>query len=114
LQESTPGTQAFSANAQQAESLLVRLHETTTRYQSKGTASLYDVATTFRERTELHSFLQSAGGDAVPKAWQQRRAADFRSLQRLATNTTDRRGRNAADTTYVGVLALAEKTADVR
>lgn len=114
LQESKPGTQVFTANAQQAESLLVRLHETTTQYQSKGTASLYDVATTFRERTELHSFLQSAGGDVVPKSWQQRRAADFRNLQRLATDSTDRRGRNAADTTYVDVLALAEKTADVR
>ncbi len=114
LQDSKPGTQSFTANAQQAESLLVRLHETTTQYQSKGTASLYDVSTTWRERAELHSFLQSTGNDLVPKAWQQRREADFRSLQRLATNTTDRRGRNAADTTYVEVLALAEKTADVR
>lgn len=114
LQDSKPGTQAFEANAQQAESLLVRLHETTMQYQSKGTASLYDVATTWRERSELHSFLQSTGSDLVPKTWQQRRAADLRGLQRLSARTTDRRGRNAADSTYVEVLTLAEKTAELR
>lgn len=114
LKDSKPGTATFTANAQQAETLLVKLHETTMQFQSQGTASLYDVATTWRERSELHSQLKSAGEDYVPKDWQQRRETDFRSLQRLATNTTDRRGRNAADTTYVEVLALVEKTADVR
>lgn len=114
LRESKPGTEVFAASAQRAESLLVKLHETTMQYQSQGTASLYDVATTWRERSELHSHLQSASEDFVPKTWQQRRTADFRSLQRIATNTTDRRGRNAADTTYVELLALAEQTVDVR
>lgn len=114
LQESKPGTEVFAANAQRAESLLIQLHETTTQYQAKGTASLYDVATTWRERSELHSQLQSAGADFVPKTWKQRRESDLRGLQRLATNTTDRRGRNAADTTYVEVLSLAEQTVDVR
>lgn len=114
LQESKPGTEVFAANAQRAESLLVQLHETTTKFQAKGTASLYDVATTWRERSELHSRLQSAGDEFVPTTWKQRRESDFRDLQRLAANTTDRRGRNAADTTYVEVLSLAERTADVR
>lgn len=114
LQESKPGTEVFVANARRAESLLVHLHETTMQLQSKETASLYDVATTWRKRAELHSFLQSAGDDLVPKTWMQRRESDFRGLQRLATNTTDRRGRNAADTTYVEVLAFVEQTSDVR
>lgn len=114
LRESKPGTDAFTANAQRAESLLVKLHETTAQFQSQGTASLYDVATTWRERSELHAQLQSAGDDVVPKTWKQRRESDLRSLQRLAVNTTDRRGRNVADTTYVEVLSLAERTAEVR
>ena len=54
------------------------------------------------------------GDGFVPKTWKQRRESDLRGLQKLATNTTDRRGRNAADTTYVEVLSLAEQTADVR
>lgn len=114
LQESKPGTTAFDTNAQRAESLLVKLHATSMQFQSKGTASLYDVASTWRERSELHSFLQSAGDGIVPKTWQQRRESDLRSLKRLASNTADRRGRNAADATYVEVLSLAEQTADVR
>lgn len=114
LQESKPGSEAFAAKAQRAETLLTHLHETTTQFQSKGTASLFDVATTWAERSELHSYLQSAGEGLVPKTWKQRRESDLRSLQQLAKNTTDRRGRHAADTTYVEVLALGERTVDVR
>ena len=114
LQESQPGSESFSKNAEQAESLLVKLHESTTKYHARGTASLYDVAMTWRKRSELHTYLQSQGDDSVPKGWQQRRDSDLQSLQGLAAKTTDRRGRNAADTTYVELLSLVEKTANVR
>jgi hypothetical protein len=114
LNESMPGTQAFTKNAERAESILVKLQQTATRYHSTGTASLYDVAATWRERSELHAFLQSKGEDFVPKAWKQRRDSDLQDLQRLAARTTDLRGRHAADRTYIELLSLVEKTANVR
>lgn len=114
LQDSKPGSAAFSQKAQQAEAHLVHLHETTLQFHANGTTGLHDVAATWRERAELHAFLQSSGENAVSNSWKQRRESDLRSLEKLAQRTTDVRGRNGADVTYVAVLSLSEQTSNVR
>ncbi len=110
LQSAKPGTAAFNAQAQRAEASVEKLFDTILQFQSKGTTSLYDLASAWRQRQELHTFLAESRPEPLPTEWQQRRSNDLRQLDRLVTQTADRRGRTAADISYVELLSLAEKS----
>lgn len=109
LLSAKPGTESFNAQAQRAEASAEKLFDTISQFQSKGTASMYDMASAWRQRQELHTFLEESLPGPVPADWKQRRSNDLTRLTRLATQTVDRRGRAAADVGYVELLALAEK-----
>ncbi len=105
-----PGTESFNTQAQRAEASAKKLFDSISQFQSQGTASVYDLAAAWRQRQELHSFLKENQPEPLPAEWQQRRSNDLRQLGRLATQTTDRRGRTAADISYVELLSLTELT----
>ena len=110
LQSAKPGTESFQVQARQAEASAEKLFDTISQFQSKGTASLYDMASAFQRRQELHVLLEDKRPESVPTEWKQRRLNDLSQLSRLASQTTDRQGRAAADVSYVELLSLAEKT----
>ncbi len=110
LQSAKPGTAVFNAQAQRAEASVEKLFDTISQFQSQGTASLYDLASAWRQRQDLHTFLEDSRPEPLPAEWQQRRSNDLRQLGRLATQTADRRGRAAADISYVELLSLSETT----
>lgn len=105
-----PGTNSFRTQAQRAETSSQKLFDTLAQYQTQGTASLYDVATAWHHRQELHVALAENQKDPLPNDWTQRRVADLNRLRRIAAQTTDQRGRIAADLSYVELLSLAENT----
>lgn len=110
LLSAKPGTESFNTQAQRAEISVEKLFDTISQFQSKGTASLYDMAAAWRQRQELHTFLEESRREPLPAEWKQRRSNDLSQLSRLATQAVDRRGRAAADISYVELLSLAEKT----
>lgn len=105
-----PGTESFRTQAQRAETSARKLFDTLSQYQSQGTASLYDMASVWRQRQELHAALEEGPTERLPKDWTQRRVSDLSQLRRLAAQTGDQRGRMAADVSYVELLSLAENT----
>lgn len=109
LMSAKPGTESFNVQAERAETSAKKLFDAISQFQSKGTASLYDLASVWRQRQEMHSYIEEIRPEPVPSAWKQRRSNDLSQLTRLASQTADRRGRAAADVSYVELLALAEK-----
>lgn len=108
LMAAKPGTESFNQQAERAEASAEKLFDTISLFQSKGTASLYDLASVWRQRQDLHAYIEEIRPEPIPAAWKQRRSNDLSQLTRLASHTTDRRGRAAADVSYVELLALAE------
>jgi hypothetical protein len=86
-----------------ADGYAQRAFEAQVKYHENGTASLADLATTWRQRDALHRQMQTA--DLKPPGIKQQ-AANFGTLSQLADRVTDRRGRNAADVTMVHALGV--------
>lgn len=89
--------------AARAEAAATRLFESQWEFAQKGTSSLFDVASAWRLRRRLHDLLESAD-QKVQRDSATRRDVDLARLQEQANAMTDRRGRLAADATFVSLL----------
>lgn len=86
-----------------AEAAALKLYDQKRAFLRTGTASLYDVAQAWSFRSDLTDIL--AGVDLAPPAdSEQRLLRDLDALQQFAASVSDRRGRIAADLSYVSVL----------
>jgi hypothetical protein len=74
------------------------------RYDRR-TASLYDIARAWQQTQSLHEEVKQTGS----KQAAQRQQANLQRLEQLAEQTTDRRGRIAADVTLVRGLSSLEQ-----
>lgn len=66
-------------------------------YQTRGTATIYDLARTLRMRSDL----LNQPGIQVAETLQQELSGDLQSVARLAEQTVDDRGRRSADVSFV-------------
>jgi hypothetical protein len=73
-------------------------------YQTRGTATIYDLARTLRMRSDL----LSEPGIRPAESLQRELSGDIRSVARLADQTTDDRGRRSADVSFVQAIAAQD------
>jgi hypothetical protein len=83
-----------------------RMYSAKLRYNRTGTASVYQVARAWSLRREVH---QMAGQTATAKEDSLKDKTDFQQVIELANATTDQRGRNAADVSYVALLKVVNQ-----
>ncbi len=73
-------------------------------YQTRGTATIYDLARTLRMRSDL----LSEPGIRPAESLQRELSGDLRSVARLADQTADDRGRRSADVSFVQAIAAQD------
>ena len=87
---------AFAKNAAD------RMYNARVRYNRSGTSTVYDVARAWNLRREVHLMAgQKASNEELVQD-----ATEFERVFQLANSTTDLRGRNAADISYVALLKV--------
>jgi hypothetical protein len=79
-----------------------RLHETLAGFHQSGTATLFDLASAWRLRSDL---VASRPASDTPPPGGARVERDYHEIARLASHEHDLRGRHAADVQYVHGLA---------
>jgi hypothetical protein len=90
-----------SLNAADAD--LRELFSTQLEFHQHGTAGVYDLARTWATWRELHQAAADTP-DLIAREQSVEREHALRQLQAVAENTGDRRGRHAADVSFVGLL----------
>jgi hypothetical protein len=80
-----------------------RMYQAKMRFKKTGTASTYDVARAWNLRREIHSM-----GEPIAEETRQDQA-DFERIVDIANSTSDLRGRNAADISYVALLKVVNQ-----
>ena len=84
-----------------------QIYATKLEYQASGTASMYDVARAWNLRRDVH--LMAGPESKTAREDATRDKTDFERVNELAASTTDLRGRNAADVSYVTLLRLVNE-----
>jgi|GEM_PF-2441169 len=92
-----------------AESAAIQLYNQQRDFLRTGTASLYDVARAWTFREELGGILAQADL-SPPLASEEQLSRDLGALQAFARGVEDRRGRIAADLSFINVLGTRQET----
>ena len=99
---------AADAAVNQAAAFARQQFETQLEFYQTRTASLYDLTQAWSNRQALLDSTRQAGFETANKTSSQQRN-DLQTLLKLAGETTDLRGRNAADVTLVHSLSTLEE-----
>jgi hypothetical protein len=91
----------------QADDAAQSMFENRLNFRQKGTASLGDLTQAWLIRTRVHEMASQLEGMPTREMTDSRRG-ELQQLENIAGSIVDLRGRNAADTSFVQLLAVAD------
>jgi hypothetical protein len=97
----------------ESDQLAQTLFQQRLEFYPKGTATLGDLSRAWATRQHMHQIARDLNVP-VPEASQHEQTRNLKTLQNAAAATIDRRGRHAADVTYVRLLAELKATEPTR
>jgi len=103
LAQANGNSELAHAGMADAEVMAQQAFDAQLGFYEKGTASLFDLTSNWRSREISHQ-KSDLLGIAVSDQARQRQQDNLQELRRLADGLADRRGRNAADVTFVRAL----------